>query len=254
MTARDFISSGIALPPVIDGPAVAFSGRDVLAPFRLPLQRGRWIAILGPSGVGKSTLLKIIAGLLPPHPPPLPPQALAWMGQSDLLLPWLSALDNALLGARLRGEPAQMERAVGLLQQAGLGDALARRPAQLSGGMRQRVALVRTLMEPRPLVLMDEPFAALDPPNRQALHQLAARLLADRAVIFVTHDPQEALALADDIFVLGGSPAKLRAAVELPPFTSVGPRPRDPLTVELLPALRQLQAMLAAAAAGANAP
>ncbi len=133
---------------------------------------------------------------------------IAWMAQQDLLVPWRDALGNVTFGAHLRGGRPDLDRARALLEEVGLSatDA-AKMPAQLSGGMRQRVALARTLMEDRPVVLMDEPFSAVDAPTRHRLQDLAARLLAGRTVLLVTHDPLEALRLADRILVLSGRPA-----------------------------------------------
>jgi putative hydroxymethylpyrimidine transport system ATP-binding protein len=134
---------------------------------------------------------------------------IAYMDQRDLLLPWLGALDNVMVGARLRGQPHDSERAAGLMARVGLSDQLHKLPNQLSGGMRQRVALARTLMEDQPVVLMDEPFSAVDALTRMKLQELSARLLAGCTVIMVTHDPMEAARLGQCIHVLSGSPATL---------------------------------------------
>jgi putative hydroxymethylpyrimidine transport system ATP-binding protein len=171
-------------------------------------------ALLGPSGVGKSTLLRLLAGLLP-----LPPGArlmpedgeplarrIAWMGQQDLLMPWLDLRGNVMLGARLRGEAPDPARADALIAAVGLAGREKARPAELSGGMRQRAALARTLMEDRPFVLMDEPFSAVDAPTRHRLQGLATGLLAGRTVLLVTHDPLEALRMAHRILVLRPGP------------------------------------------------
>ena len=172
-------------------------------------------AILGASGVGKSTLLKALAGLLPEtslqvkKPSSCSPMAL--MAQQDLLLPWSSVLENCLLGYKLRGElrPEHRQRALDLLEKVGLTKWKDAKPFTLSGGMRQRVALVRTFMENAPLILMDEPFSALDLVNRHQLQNLAAELFKDKTVVMVTHDPKEALRLANQIIVLGKFPAEI---------------------------------------------
>jgi len=140
------------------------------------------------------------------------------MGQNDLLLPWLSLLDNVLLGARLRGELTDdlQQQALELLGSAGLLEHCRDLPARLSGGMRQRGALLRTLMEGAPVVLMDEPFSALDALTRQRLQDLAAKMVQGKTVLLVTHDPLEALRLADRVIVLSGSPARVAANL-IPP-------------------------------------
>jgi putative hydroxymethylpyrimidine transport system ATP-binding protein len=225
------------------GSGFAYGDRAVLAPFVLDLAAGEAVAILGASGCGKSTLLRLLAGLLPGQPSPFAGQV-AWMAQQDLLLPWLSLEENILLGARLRGEVPDLARVQGLLTRLGLADRAKALPASLSGGMRQRAALARTLMEDRPLVLMDEPFSALDSITRAAMQELASEMLAQRTVLLVTHDPAEACRLANRIFILSGQPARLQQVVELPPGA-----PRDPLSAPVLPILRSVQAALQKAVA-----
>lgn len=230
----------------LQGPAFGFAGgaADLLAPYDIEISGGEWVALLGPSGVGKSSLLRAMAGLQPGHQGSGKLADIAWMAQSDLLLPWLSLLENTLLGARLRGEVPDRAAALALLDRCALLQASNMLPAQLSGGMRQRAALARTLMEKRRLVLMDEPFTALDPVRRADLHALAADLLRESAVLFVTHDPAEALALADRIYVLAGQPASLYLVAEPRNQHPHESRPRDPLAPAWLPDLRRIQAAL----------
>ncbi|GGO88780.1 ABC transporter [Marinobacterium nitratireducens] len=213
--------------------SLAWQGRSLFSDLDLDLPAGQWTCLLGQSGVGKSSLLRLLAGLTEGMQArarietddgrPLTGR-IAWMAQQDLLLPWLCVLDNVLLGPRLRqGRPAceQREQARYLLSQVGLSGLEARFPAALSGGQRQRVALARMLMEDKPLVLMDEPFSALDAVTRLRLQDLAAHLLADRTVLLITHDPLEALRLGHRVLVLQGHPARLTD-----PIVPAGATPR----------------------------
>ena len=226
------------------GGAALFQGLD------FTLTGGAWTCLLGTSGVGKSTLLRLIAGLERPERGTIrcsdgQPLAgrLAWMGQRDDLLPWLPARANVMLGARLRGDPPDPARAESLLERVGLTPQRDQLPATLSGGQRQRVALARTLMEDRPVVLMDEPFSALDAITRARLQSLAAALLAGRTVLLVTHDPLEALRLGHRVHIMAGQPARLE-----PPILPAGDPPRDLHD----PALMRLQGDLLARLADAQ--
>ena len=198
-------------------PSIHLSGRvrigpeTIVGPITLEVRGGCWTCLLGPSGVGKSTVLALLAGLgdhlsfegelRAGDDAPLIGRV-ALMAQSDLLLPWLDVLGNVTLGARLRGERADISRVRQVLDRVGLANHAEVRPAALSGGQRQRVALARTLMEDRPVVLLDEPFSALDAGTRARMQDLAAELLAGRTVLHVTHDPAEAARLGHDVLLL----------------------------------------------------
>lgn len=194
----------------------------------ITFEAGKTTCILGTSGVGKSLLLKSIAGLLTAPTFQLSgsitaePDGCAYMGQTDGLLPWLTCLDNTLLAAKLNHSITKTERqkASDILNKLGLSDALAKRPDELSGGMKQRVALARTLMQDKPIVLMDEPFSALDAITKLKLQDLTAELLVNKTVILVTHDPMEALRLGYVVYVLSGSPVRFESPIypeHLPP-------------------------------------
>lgn len=172
----------------------------------LTLAPSGWTCLLGPSGAGKSTLLRLLAGLetgvnFQGRVSPLAGHV-AFMAQQSLLLPWASVLDNVMLGARLRHERPDPVQARALIAQVGLAGHESKKPAALSGGEAQRVALARTLMEDRPVVLLDEPFSALDAQTRAEMQDLAHGMLRGRSVLLVTHDPAEAARLADQIVVL----------------------------------------------------
>jgi len=187
----------------------------------LTLPTGQWTCLLGKSGCGKTTLLRHLAGLIEDRvcwdgqlvtsdSKPLSDR-IAYMAQQDLLLPWLSVIDNVCLGHRFGIQPTypNTEKAIELLHAVGLEEYAYAKPDQLSGGMRQRVALARTLMQEKPLVLMDEPFSALDAVTRHKLQTLSSELLKGRTVLLITHDPQEALRLGHNIYIMSGKPAKL---------------------------------------------
>lgn len=222
-----------AMPSVLlDDITLVYQGEPLFNHLTLTVAGGLCTCILGPSGCGKSTLLKIISGnqsipfqgRIRFDPIPHGENSTAWMSQNDLLLPWLSVTENVLLGAKLRFEvnPDLRMTAARLIADAGLEAYSTQLPSALSGGMRQRVALLRTLMEDRPVLLMDEPFSALDALTRIKLQQLAAQLTKGKTVILVTHDPLEALRLGDHILVLRGSPVEVAAS-----FTPEGVPPRD---------------------------
>ena len=185
--------------------SAAIGGVPIFSGLDLSLADGQWTCLLGASGVGKSTVLRLFAGLgdgvdLTGEISGVGHAAL--MAQSDLLLPWLSALDNVLVGARLRGETPDRDRGMQVLDRVGLADHRDKKPSALSGGQRQRVALARTLMENRAVVLLDEPFSALDALTRAQMQDLTAEVLQGRTVLLVTHDPGEAVRLGDRILIM----------------------------------------------------
>ena len=209
-----------------------FDDRVLFENLELIIRRNTWTCLLGVSGVGKSTMLKLVAGLTTGNAATefecsdgaALAGRVAYMGQQDLLLPWLSVIDNVLLGDRLRNSPdaIRLGNAYELLDRVGLRAYAAELPAKLSGGMRQRAALVRTLMEDKPVVVMDEPFSALDAITRLKLQDMAADLLTGRCVFLVTHDPLEALRLGGHVLLMSGRPARLEQIAELS-----GATPRD---------------------------
>jgi putative hydroxymethylpyrimidine transport system ATP-binding protein len=236
----------------IEGLSLRFGTRTIFENLSLTIPGGRIMALLGTSGVGKSSLLKIIAGLAPAQQGtirasdggPLA-RRIAYMGQTDLLYPWLRVIDNVMLGSRLRRDRPDPARAMHLLERVGLADRARALPMELSGGMRQRTALARTLYENRPMVLMDEPFSALDAVTRARIQELAAELLRGRTVLLITHDPMEACRLGHQLLVLAGHPAVLGAPITVP-----GDVPRALDDPGLLSTQGQLMRALVAADAG----
>ena len=218
-------------PPtvVLEGQA-SIGGMQLFAPLRLCLQAGEWTSLLGASGVGKTTVLRLVAGLdtgaefsgtiTASDGAPLASR-IAFMGQSDLLAPWLDILGNVLLGARLRGQKPDVARARDIIEQVGLTPHVRQRPHTLSGGQRQRASLARTLMEDRPVVLLDEPFSALDARTRAETQEIAGRLLADRTVLLVTHDPGEAARLSHHVFLMTGQGLQVLETPASPPVRAV---------------------------------
>ena len=221
----------------MEAPGISFSGTATLdgavlfQDVSLELVAGGWTCLLGTSGVGKTTILRMIAGFdtkarLAGHIEAGDGKALsdriAYMAQEDLLLPWASVRDNVTLGARLRGERADTAQAEALIDRVGLAAHINKKPHALSGGQRQRVALARTLMEDRAVILLDEPFSALDAKTRSEMQDLAFELLENRTVLLVTHDPGEAARLADRIVVM--SEAGLS---DVPPPSASAPRAVD---------------------------
>ncbi len=210
---------------------------------------GEFIAIIGPSGCGKSTLLRLVAGLLRPtagevsinaRPIAGVPRGIGFLFQSDALLPWKTALENVMIGALLAGRDRQhAENAANrLLSELGLEQAKGRYPTELSGGMRKRVALARTMAYEPQVYLLDEPFSALDAQTRIYVGNRFLRILEQlgQTVLVVTHDIDEAIAMADRVLVMTASPGRIARefAIDLP-------RPRDYYRSRFEPGFRDLQ-------------
>jgi ABC-type nitrate/sulfonate/bicarbonate transport system ATPase subunit len=178
------------------------------------------LAVVGPSGCGKTTLLELICGLQQPDAGTIACAPAVLMPQRDLLLPWLSALDNAALALRIAREPRDRarRRAAELFAELGLAGFEGARPEELSGGMRQRVAFIRTLLSGKQLLCLDEPFGALDAITRAEMQAwLATALGAEpRTVVLVTHDVEEAVVLADRVAVLSSRPGRIVEELEVP--------------------------------------
>jgi ABC-type nitrate/sulfonate/bicarbonate transport system ATPase subunit len=208
----------------------------------LRIAKSEFVTLVGPSGCGKSTLFNMIAGLLPPDDdgsllfggaPQRDGQLLgkvSFMPQRDLLFPWRTVLDNAILALEVEGTPRKeaRERARAMLPEFGLAGFANHYPHQLSGGMRQRVALMRTFLFERDLMLLDEPFGALDALTRTRMQHWLLELWAKhrRTVLFITHDIDEAILLGDKVLVMTARPGTVKSetVIDLP-------RPRDPSVV-----------------------
>jgi ABC-type nitrate/sulfonate/bicarbonate transport system ATPase subunit len=231
-----FEHTGVA----VEGLARRYRGRrrtvEALDGLDLAVAPREVVAVVGPSGCGKSTLLEVVAGLQEPDAGTVRAagasdsrgrrDACAYMPQRDLLLPWRDALSNAGLALECQGVPRReaRRRAAPLFERFGLAEFERPYPADLSGGMRQRVAFLRTLLAGRPVLLLDEPFAALDSITRGSMQEWLAGALAEepRTVLLVTHDVEEAVFLADRVAVMSPRPGRVLDEIEVP-----FPRPRS---------------------------
>ncbi|HWP52089.1 MAG TPA: ABC transporter ATP-binding protein [Clostridia bacterium] len=202
-----------------------------LCPTSFTAQPGQFISIIGPSGCGKSTLFNIIAGLIAPSGGQVlcrdknivgETGTVGYMLQKDMLLPWRTILDNIILGMEIRGIPRKqsVESAMPLIEKYGLKGFENHYPRELSGGMRQRAALLRTLLYDRDIILLDEPFGALDAQTRLCMQSWLLQIWQDfqKTILFITHDIDEAIYLSDDIYVFAPRPGyiKTKITVDLP--------------------------------------
>jgi NitT/TauT family transport system ATP-binding protein len=212
-----------------------FGGIPALAPTTLEVKDGEFVSIVGPSGCGKSTLFNIISGLIRPTAGRVflderevtgQTGHVGYMLQKDLLLPWRTVTGNIVLGAALHGRVTRRDKedAVALARRYGLGDFVDHYPHALSGGMRQRVALMRTLAFHKDVMLLDEPFGALDSQTRLSMQRFLLEVwqAERRTVVFITHDVDEAIFLSDRVEVMSARPGTIRAS-----FRIDLPRPRD---------------------------
>jgi ABC-type nitrate/sulfonate/bicarbonate transport system ATPase subunit len=235
----------------LDGLTKAYGDLPVLDGVSLTVAPGEFVAVIGPSGCGKSTLFDVVAGLERPDSGRVlvdgadatgRTDAFAYMPQQDLLFPWRTVLDNTTLGLEVAGvrRRAARERARPLFAEFGLDGFEGVRPDELSGGMRQRAALLRTVVQERPVLLLDEPFGALDALTRTDMQIWLSRVRArfDWTVVLVTHDVREAVFLADRVAVLAPRPTSVCRVV-----TVDLPRPRD-LAVLTAPAFAAAEAEL----------
>jgi len=235
----------------------ADSGRTIAAigQVDLTLRPNDFVSLIGPSGCGKSTLFNIIAGLLVPDAGIVAldgddilgrPGSVAYMRQRDLLLPGRTVLENVTLGPELAGTPLKQAKAAArnLLRRFGLEGFENAYPATLSGGMRQRAALLRTILCQRPVILLDEPFGALDALTRAAMHEwlLGIQREFQRTMILITHDPDEAVFLSDRVYVATQRPMRIAGTVDV---DLPAPRQRDvTMTSAFLDCKRAVLALL----------
>ena len=202
--------------------------RQILRPIDLSIPHGKFVSIIGPSGCGKSTLFNIVAGLLPPTSGDITIGGKSILGekgfvgymlQKDMLLPWRTIIDNIILGLEIKGVPKREARkqALPLMEKYGLLGFEKNYPCELSGGMRQRAALLRTLLYDREIILLDEPFGALDAQTRQSMQNWLLEIWEDfhKTVLFVTHDMDEAIYLSDIIYVFSERPGYVKEKINV---------------------------------------
>lgn len=231
---------------ILEGVSLQYQQKYIFRNLNTRFPAAQFSVLLGSSGVGKSSLLRMIAGLQNYNAGSIHAtdgqslsNRISYMGQQDFLLPWAKVIQNVMIGSHLRGEKRDRSLAEHLLEQVGLSDQCNAYPQSLSGGMRQRVALARVLYENRPIILMDEPFSALDTVTRTRMQDFTVALLRGKTVLLITHDPFEACRMGEHIQVLAGQPAELYG-----PIAIKGTIPRHADTIETQQAQSELLALL----------
>ncbi|MBM7714148.1 ABC transporter ATP-binding protein [Siminovitchia sp. FSL H7-0308] len=211
----------------IQGVSKSFGQKEVLRDIQLNIAEGEFISILGPSGSGKSTLFHVIGGLLKPdqgsiflHDQEITGKRgfISYMPQHHALFPWRTVLQNVLLGQELQGGKQDQQKAFDMIHKAGLAGYEHSLPDALSGGMKQRASFIRALLNPQPLILLDEPFSALDDFTRQDMQKWLQSVWMEyrRTILFITHNIEEALFLSDRIAILSTNPATVVKQFEVP--------------------------------------
>jgi NitT/TauT family transport system ATP-binding protein len=242
----------------IRGITISYAARgeahQVLAPTDLDLEPGSFTSLIGPSGCGKSSLLNAVGGFIQPTTGSIkvdgrlverPNPEVGVIFQQYALFPWFTALGNVIFALKRFGlpRPELRERAMEALREVGLSDHATKYPGQLSGGMKQRVAVARTLAARPKVLLMDEPFGALDAQTRISMHELLLRIWEDHrnTVLFITHDVDEALLLSDQVHVMSAAPGRILRSFAV---TTSRPRAVDNLSAEMITHRAQILASL----------